>query len=151
MCHDADEGGDRCYLTTVGRRTARPHTIGIWFVLRGVTLYMLSGGGSGSDWVLNLIENARGVRPDRSRAVLRHREARHRAGRGPDRPGPAVRQVPSQLRRGPIKEAGSSDAGCRGPRPVTLVCLRTHRESLPGDQPAKHLFTSSSNTRSGGG
>jgi deazaflavin-dependent oxidoreductase (nitroreductase family) len=45
-----------CYLTTVGRRTTRPHTIEIWFVLRRPTLYMLSGGGSGSDWVRNLIE-----------------------------------------------------------------------------------------------
>ncbi len=34
--------------------TGRPHTIEIWFVIEGQTLYMLSGGGDGSDWVKNL-------------------------------------------------------------------------------------------------
>jgi deazaflavin-dependent oxidoreductase (nitroreductase family) len=43
-----------CYLTTVGRRTGRPHEIEIWFALRGSTLYLLSGGGRHSDWVRNL-------------------------------------------------------------------------------------------------
>ncbi len=43
-----------CYLTTTGRVSGRPHTIEIWFALDGRTLYMLSGGGRRSDWVLNL-------------------------------------------------------------------------------------------------
>lgn len=43
-----------CYVTTVGRRTGRPHTIEIWFARQGSSLYMLSGGGSQSDWVRNL-------------------------------------------------------------------------------------------------
>src|SRR4029450_13040190 len=43
-----------CYLTTKGRRTGQPHTIEIWFGMRGGRLYMLSGGGNRSDWVLNL-------------------------------------------------------------------------------------------------
>ena len=43
-----------CYLTTVGRRTGRPHEIEIWFGLEGDTFYLLSGGGRRSDWVLNL-------------------------------------------------------------------------------------------------
>jgi deazaflavin-dependent oxidoreductase (nitroreductase family) len=47
-------GEDFCYLTTVGRVTGRPHTIEIWFSLEGQTLYMLSGGRDGSDWVKNL-------------------------------------------------------------------------------------------------
>jgi deazaflavin-dependent oxidoreductase (nitroreductase family) len=47
-------GEDFCYLTTVGRVTGRPHTIEIWFSLDGQTLYMLSGGRDGSDWVKNL-------------------------------------------------------------------------------------------------
>ncbi len=48
----ADE--DFCYLTTFGRVTGRPHEIEIWFALDGRTLYMLSGGREGSDWVRNL-------------------------------------------------------------------------------------------------
>ena len=47
-------GEDFCYLTTVGRVTGRPHTVEMWFALDDHTLYMLSGGGGGSDWVKNL-------------------------------------------------------------------------------------------------
>ncbi|HEX2026168.1 MAG TPA: nitroreductase family deazaflavin-dependent oxidoreductase [Actinomycetota bacterium] len=43
-----------CYVTTVGRRTGRPHRIEIWFRARRRTLYLLSGGGDRSDWVRNL-------------------------------------------------------------------------------------------------
>jgi deazaflavin-dependent oxidoreductase (nitroreductase family) len=43
-----------CYVTTVGRRTGRPHTIEIWFGGAGGTVYLLSGGGDGSDWVRNM-------------------------------------------------------------------------------------------------
>ena len=45
---------DFCYLTTVGRRTAKPHTIEIWFALENGTLFLLSGGGASADWVRNL-------------------------------------------------------------------------------------------------
>jgi deazaflavin-dependent oxidoreductase (nitroreductase family) len=45
---------DFCYLTTRGRRTGRPHEIEIWFALDDGSLYLLSGGGDGSDWVRNL-------------------------------------------------------------------------------------------------
>ncbi len=45
---------EHCYLTTAGRRTGRPHTVEIWFAMRGPTLYLLSGGGERSDWVRNL-------------------------------------------------------------------------------------------------
>lgn len=48
---------DFCYLTTTGRVTGRPHTIEIWFALDGTTLYMLSGGGTKSDWVKNALHN----------------------------------------------------------------------------------------------
>ena len=43
-----------CYVTTTGRVSGRPHTIEIWFALRDRTLYLLSGGGDGSDWVRNI-------------------------------------------------------------------------------------------------
>ncbi len=46
---------DVCYLTTSGRRTGLPHEIEIWFALHEGVVYMLSGGGDGSDWVKNLM------------------------------------------------------------------------------------------------
>jgi hypothetical protein len=39
-----------CYLTTTGRVSGRPHTIELWFALKGPTLYVLSGGGDRSGW-----------------------------------------------------------------------------------------------------
>jgi deazaflavin-dependent oxidoreductase (nitroreductase family) len=48
-------------LTTAGRVSGRPHTIEIWFAQHGSTLYLLSGGGTRSDWVRNLTR-APGVR-----------------------------------------------------------------------------------------
>jgi deazaflavin-dependent oxidoreductase (nitroreductase family) len=50
-------GESFCYLTTIGRRTGRPHEIEIWFGLDENHLYMLSGGGYRSDWVRNLRVN----------------------------------------------------------------------------------------------
>ncbi|HUQ17267.1 MAG TPA: nitroreductase/quinone reductase family protein [Candidatus Saccharimonadales bacterium] len=47
-------GADFCYLTTVGRRTGRPHTVEMWFAIDGRTLYCLAGGGDGADWVRNI-------------------------------------------------------------------------------------------------
>jgi deazaflavin-dependent oxidoreductase (nitroreductase family) len=46
---------DFCYLTTKGRVSGRSHTIEIWYVLNGHTLYMLSGGLDKADWVKNLL------------------------------------------------------------------------------------------------
>ena len=48
-------GEDFCYLTTIGRVSGLPHTIEIWFALKGYTLYMLSGGMDRSDWVKNAL------------------------------------------------------------------------------------------------
>src|SRR3954466_14523275 len=42
------------YLTTIGRRTGRPHRIEIWFVAQDGRLYLLSGGRERADWVRNL-------------------------------------------------------------------------------------------------
>lgn len=47
---------DYCYLTTSGRVSGHPHEIEIWFGIQGSTLYLLSGGGEGSDWVKNLLK-----------------------------------------------------------------------------------------------
>ena len=43
-----------CYLTTTGRVSGRPHEIEIWFAALGDSLYLISGGGTDSDWVQNL-------------------------------------------------------------------------------------------------
>ncbi|MFE9204650.1 nitroreductase/quinone reductase family protein [Micromonospora sp. NPDC007230] len=42
------------YLTTVGRRSGRPHTIEIWYAEHQGVRYVLSGDGDGADWVRNL-------------------------------------------------------------------------------------------------
>ena len=42
------------YLTTLGRRTGRPHRIEIWFAVQDGRMYPLSGGRERSDWVRNL-------------------------------------------------------------------------------------------------
>ncbi len=45
-----------CYVTTVGRRTGRPHTVELWFAADGRTLYLLAGSHR-CDWVRNLEAN----------------------------------------------------------------------------------------------
>jgi deazaflavin-dependent oxidoreductase (nitroreductase family) len=70
---------DFCYLTTRGRVTGKPHEIEIWFALdteQPTTLFLMAGGGDGSDWVRNLrVEPAVTVRvgdttyPARARVV----------------------------------------------------------------------------------
>ena len=45
---------DFAYVTTIGRRTGRPHQIEIWFGADAETIYLLSGGGDRSDWFRNL-------------------------------------------------------------------------------------------------
>jgi deazaflavin-dependent oxidoreductase (nitroreductase family) len=68
---------DVCYLTTTGRRTGRPHEIEIWFAIRGRTLYLLSGGGHGADWVKNITRDPRvRLRINSQRASLRARIVR---------------------------------------------------------------------------
>ena len=42
------------YLTTIGRRTGRPHRIEIWFAAHDGRVYLLSGGRERADWVRNL-------------------------------------------------------------------------------------------------
>ena len=42
------------YLTTTGRRSGQPHRIEIWFGEHRGRMYLLSGGGGGSDWVRNV-------------------------------------------------------------------------------------------------
>src|SRR5262249_32550188 len=49
--------GDFCYLTTRWRVAGNPREIEIWFALdteTPTTLFLMAGGGDGSDWVRNL-------------------------------------------------------------------------------------------------
>ena len=49
---------DFAYLTTIGRKTGKPHRIEIWFAIHDGVMYMLSGGGDRADWVQNIRRNA---------------------------------------------------------------------------------------------
>ena len=74
----ADE--DFAYLTTIGRRTGRPHRIEIWFAIAGGRLFLLSGGGDKADWVKNIRKNGRvrvrvGTRSVAARARITRRGA----------------------------------------------------------------------------
>jgi deazaflavin-dependent oxidoreductase (nitroreductase family) len=53
MTNDLDRE-EFCYVTTVGRRTGKPHTVEIWFAARDATLYILAGGGDRADFVRNI-------------------------------------------------------------------------------------------------
>ena len=44
-----------CYVTTVGRRTGKPHTIEIWFAAHDSALYILAGGGERAHFVQNIV------------------------------------------------------------------------------------------------
>ena len=48
---------DFCYLTTTGRVSGRPHRIEIWFGAQNSSIYLMAGGGHGSDWVKNLLKD----------------------------------------------------------------------------------------------
>ena len=52
-------GDPIAYLTTIGRRTGRPHRIEIWFAVEDGRVYLLSGGRERADWVRNLQANPR--------------------------------------------------------------------------------------------
>lgn len=54
---DRWEGEPCAYLTTIGRRSGRPHRIEIWFAAEGERLYLMSGGRDRADWVRNILAN----------------------------------------------------------------------------------------------
>ncbi len=47
------------YLTTIGRRTGRPHRIEIWFGVQDGRMFLMSGGRDRADWVRNLMATPR--------------------------------------------------------------------------------------------
>jgi hypothetical protein len=50
---------DCCDLTTIGRRSGRPHRIEIWFGVIDGTVYFISGNGPSADWYRNALEAGR--------------------------------------------------------------------------------------------
>lgn len=44
-----------CDVTTIGRRSGRPHEVEIWFGVIGDTMYLISGNGPGADWYRNAL------------------------------------------------------------------------------------------------
>ncbi|MBV8936331.1 MAG: nitroreductase family deazaflavin-dependent oxidoreductase [Alphaproteobacteria bacterium] len=53
-----DVAGERLlYLTTIGRRTGRPHEIEIWFVVCGGRFYLFAETGEAAGWVKNIRRN----------------------------------------------------------------------------------------------
>lgn len=54
----ADQSAEPClYLTTIGRRTGRPHQIEIWFVVHDGCWYLVSELRERADWVQNIQHN----------------------------------------------------------------------------------------------
>lgn len=45
------------YVTTIGRKSGRPHEIEIWFVHHEGAYYLVSEGGEAADWVKNIRAN----------------------------------------------------------------------------------------------
>lgn len=46
------------YLTTVGRRTGRPHTVQLWFAFADGSIF-LSHEGKYTDWMKNIVQGSR--------------------------------------------------------------------------------------------
>ena len=47
-----------CDLTTIGRRTAKPHEVEIWFGVIEDTVYLISGNGPNADWYRNALADS---------------------------------------------------------------------------------------------
>jgi deazaflavin-dependent oxidoreductase (nitroreductase family) len=49
---------DCCDVTTIGRRSGKPHEIEIWFGVIDDTMYLISGNGPTADWYRNALANS---------------------------------------------------------------------------------------------
>ena len=54
---DALEEHRYLYLTTIGRKSGLRRRIEIWFTVHNHRIYLISGSGTGSGWVQNLLVN----------------------------------------------------------------------------------------------
>ena len=48
-------------LTVQGRKTGKPHTVRIWFIVKEGKIYVSSGRGSDSQWIKNLRQTPKAV------------------------------------------------------------------------------------------
>jgi deazaflavin-dependent oxidoreductase (nitroreductase family) len=49
---------DCCDVTTIGRRSGKPHEIEIWFGVIDDTMYLISGNGPSADWYRNALADS---------------------------------------------------------------------------------------------
>lgn len=49
---------DCCDVTTIGRRSGKPHEIEIWFGVIDDTMYLISGNGPTADWYRNALADS---------------------------------------------------------------------------------------------
>ena len=75
-----------CDVTTIGRRTGRPHRIEIWFGVLEDEVVLISGGGASADWYRNALASGSavlhvaGVDVRVSASAITDPEERRRAG-----------------------------------------------------------------------
>lgn len=100
------------YLTTIGRRTGRPHRIEIWFGARDGRVYLLSGGGERSDWVRNLQAN--------SHVTVELGDETHVGVAGVLRPGTVEDQRARELLVGKYRGGDNLDEWGRTALPVVI-------------------------------
>ena len=100
------------YLTTIGRRTGRPHRIEIWFAAHDGRVYLLSGGRERSDWVRNLQANAR--------VTVELGGERHAGVARVLRPGTVEHRRACELLVGKYREGDNLDAWGRTALPVVI-------------------------------
>ena len=100
------------YLTTIGRRTGRPHRIEIWFAAHDGRLYLLSGGRERSDWVRNLQANAH--------VTVELGDETHAGVAGVLQPGTDEDQRARELLVGKYREGDNLDEWGRTALPVAI-------------------------------
>ena len=116
------------YLTTVGRRTGRPHRIEIWFAAQDGRVYLLSGGRERSDWVRNLQANAH--------VTVELGDETHAGVAGVLQPGTDEDQRARELLVGKYREGDNLDEWGRTALPVAI-------EFSADDEPSSNPGSSS--------
>ena len=113
------------YLTTIGRRTGRPHRIEIWFAAQDGRVYLLSGGRERSDWVRNLQANPH--------VTLELGDETHVGVARLLQPGTVEDQRARELLVGKYREGNNLDEWGRTALPV-VIAFGAHKEGLHADE-----------------
>lgn len=83
---------DFCSVTTIGRRTGRPHTVEVWFAVHEDRLFIISS--ADADWVRNAVADPRVI----VRVGTETREGRARVVTDPAEAAIARRLLPQKYR-----------------------------------------------------